>query len=193
MSRGRYISFPAGVSGAKTPGRRAFLRTAGAAAASLLPVAAAYARGVETRSLSFVHTHTGERLSAVYSRSGCYEPTGLEHISHLLRDFRTEEVHAIDPRVLDILFDLQVLMNTDEPYQVISGYRSPRTNQALHNRSTGVAEHSLHMQGQAIDVRVSGFATHKLRELALQMGRGGVGFYPQSDFVHLDCGRVRFW
>jgi uncharacterized protein YcbK (DUF882 family) len=84
-------------------------------------------------------------------------------------------------------------MNRDEPYQVISGYRSPRTNAVLRSRSTGVAEHSLHMQGQAIDVRVSGFSTRRLRGLALQMRRGGVGFYPQSDFVHLDCGRVRFW
>jgi len=165
----------------------------GAAAASLLPVGAACARAAETRSLSFVHTHTGESLSAVYFRSGDYQPAGLERINHLLRDFRTDETRAIDTRVLDILFDLQVRMNRDEPYQVISGYRSPHTNAELRSHSSGVAEHSLHMQGQAIDVRVSGFATRKLRELALQMGRGGVGFYPQSDFVHLDCGRVRYW
>ena len=148
---------------------------------------------METRSLSFVHTHTGESLSAVYFRSGSYQSAGLEQINHVLRDFRTSEVHAIDPSVLDILFDLQVRMNREEPYQVISGYRSPRTNAALRRCSTGVAEHSLHMQGKAIDVRVSGFATRKLHELALQMGRGGVGFYPASDFVHLDCGRVRCW
>jgi uncharacterized protein YcbK (DUF882 family) len=173
--------------------RRDFLRAAGSAAAFLGPVTAACARAAETRSLSFVHTHTGETLSAVYFQSGAYRPGGLDRISRLLRDFRTDEMHIIDPRVLDILFDLQVLMNRDEPYQVISGYRSPRTNAVLRSRSTGVAEHSLHMQGQAIDVRVSGFSTRRLRELALQMGRGGVGFYPQSDFVHLDCGRVRFW
>lgn len=174
-------------------GRRDFLRAAGAVAASLGPVAGACARAAETRSLSFVHTHTGETLSAVYFQSGAYRPGGLQRINHVLRDFRTDETHVIDPRVLDILFDLQVLMNRDEPYQVISGYRSPHTNAVLHSRSTGVAEHSLHMQGQAIDVRVSGFPTRRLRELALQIGRGGVGFYPQSDFVHLDCGRVRFW
>jgi uncharacterized protein YcbK (DUF882 family) len=174
-------------------GRRDFLRVAGSSAAFLGPVTAACSRAAETRSLSFVHTHTGETLSAVYFQSGAYRPGGLDRISRLLRDFRTDEMHIIDPRVLDILFDLQVLMNRDEPYQVISGYRSPRTNAVLRSRSTGVAEHSLHMQGQAIDVRVSGFSTRRLRELALQMGRGGVGFYPQSDFVHLDCGRVRFW
>ena len=174
-------------------GRRTFLRAAAGAAAFLVPVASACARAMETRSLSFVHTHTGESLSAVYFRSGDYQPGGLQQINRLLRDFRTDEVHTIDPGVLDILFDLQVLMNREEPYQVISGYRSPKTNAALRSRSNGVAEHSLHMQGKAIDVRVGGFSTRRLHELALQMGRGGVGFYPASDFVHLDCGRVRFW
>ncbi|HVO46652.1 MAG TPA: DUF882 domain-containing protein [Steroidobacteraceae bacterium] len=173
--------------------RRAFLRAAGAAAASLVPVGAACARAIETRSLSFVHTHTGESLSVAYFEAGTYPPVALERINHLLRDFRSNEIHPIDPGVLDILFDLQVLMNRDEPYQVISAYRSPGTNAAMRRRSAGVAEHSLHMDGKAIDIRVSGFATRKIRDLALQMGRGGVGFYPQSDFVHLDCGRVRFW
>jgi uncharacterized protein YcbK (DUF882 family) len=174
-------------------GRRKFLRAAAGAAAFLIPVASACARAMETRSLSFLHTHTGESLSAVYFRSGEYQSVGLQQINRLLRDFRTDEVHTIDPGVLDILFDLQVLMNREAPYQVISGYRSPKTNEALRRRSNGVAEHSLHMQGKAIDVRVGGFSTRKLRELALRMGRGGVGFYAASDFVHLDCGRVRFW
>jgi uncharacterized protein YcbK (DUF882 family) len=173
--------------------RRSFLRSAGAACALLLPVGAVCARTVATRSLSFVHTHTGEAVSAVYFQSGSYQPSALGRIDRLLRDFRTEEVHPIDPRVLDILFDLQALADRDEPFQVISGYRSPHTNAALRSRSSGVAEHSLHMQGQAIDVRLGGFSTRRLHELATQMGRGGVGFYPQSDFVHLDSGRVRFW
>ncbi len=179
--------------GARSPGRRAFLRAAAGAATVLVPVASACARAMEVRSLSFVHTHTGESLTAVYFRSGTYEPAGLEQVNHLLRDFRTNQIHAIDPGVLDILFDLQVLMNREEPYQVISGYRSPKTNAALRSRSGGVAEHSLHMQGQAIDVRVGGFPTRKLHELAVRMSRGGVGYYAASDFVHLDCGRVRFW
>lgn len=181
------------VSGVERPGRRRFLRAAAGAAAVLVPVASACARTMETRSLSFVHTHTGESLSAVYFRAGDYDLAGLERINHLLRDFRTDETHAIDPGVLDILFELQVRMNRDAPYQVISGYRSPKTNEALRKHSNGVAEHSLHMQGKAIDVRVGGFPTRSLHELALRMGRGGVGFYPASDFVHLDCGRVRFW
>jgi uncharacterized protein YcbK (DUF882 family) len=173
--------------------RRDFLRGASAAALALSPMGAACARAVERRTLSFVHTHTGESLSSVYFQNGTYNTSGLDSINHLLRDFRTNDVHPIDPRVLDILFDLQSAVNTDEPYQVISGYRSPGTNALLRSRSSGVAEHSLHMEGRAIDVRLGGVATRKLHELALQMQRGGVGFYPKSDFVHLDNGAVRFW
>jgi uncharacterized protein YcbK (DUF882 family) len=172
--------------------RRHFLGYASAAALSLAPLASACARA-QSRSLSFVHTHTGESLSATYFSAGAYHPEGLERLNHLLRDFRTGDVYPIDPRVLDILFDLQTLVNRDEPYQVISGYRSPRTNAALRSRSSGVAEYSLHMEGRAIDVRLGGFPTRKLHELARSMRRGGVGFYPTADFVHLDNGRVRIW
>jgi uncharacterized protein YcbK (DUF882 family) len=175
------------------PARRVFLRVASAAAVSLIPLGAAWARTVERRTLSFVHTHTGERLSAVYFRGGQYQSGELERINRLLRDFRTGDVHPIDPEVLDILADLRVLADRDEPYEVISGYRSPKTNAALRSHSSGVAEHSLHIQGRAIDVRLPGVATRRLRELAAAMRRGGVGFYLRSDFVHLDNGRVRYW
>jgi len=174
------------------PGRRRFLKGA-AAALALSPLGAAWARTPAQRSLSFVHTHTGERLSTVYFQDGQYHAGELERINHLLRDFRSGDVHTIDTGVLDILADLRVLADHDEPYEVISGYRSPQTNAALRRHSSGVAEHSLHLQGRAIDVRLAGFPTAKLRELALGMGHGGVGFYPQSDFVHLDNGRVRYW
>jgi uncharacterized protein YcbK (DUF882 family) len=173
-------------------GRRRFLQSAGAAL-MLLPLGAAWARMPERRLLSFVHTHTGERLSTVYFEDGQYRLGELERINQLLRDFRTGDVHAIDTGVLDILADLRVLADRDEPYEVISGYRSPQTNAALRRHSHGVAEHSLHLQGRAIDVRLPGFATQRLRGLALEMSRGGVGFYPQLDFVHLDSGRVRCW
>jgi len=174
--------------------RRRFLRHASAATIALLPLgAAAWARTPQRRALSFVHTHTGERLSAVYFRDGEYQGAELARINELLRDFRTGDVHPIEPGVLDILADLQTLARHDEPYEVISGYRSPATNAALHRHSSGVAEHSLHMQGRAIDVRLPGFPTHNLQQLALGMQRGGVGFYPGPDFVHLDNGRVRFW
>lgn len=174
--------------------RRRFLRGAGAAgAALLLPLGIAWARVPERRTLAFVHTHTGEELSSVYFEAGQYRSSELERINHLLRDFRTGDVHPIDTGVLDILADLRVLADRDEPYEVISGYRSPLTNAALRRHSSGVAEHSLHLQGRAVDVRLPGFATSKLRELALGMARGGVGFYAQSDFVHLDNGRLRYW
>jgi uncharacterized protein YcbK (DUF882 family) len=174
-------------------GRRAFLRRAGAAAVTLLPLGAAWASAPRQRSLSFVHTHTGERLSTVYFEDGAYRPAELGRIDRVLRDFRTGDVHPIDPGVLDILADLRVLTDRDEPYEIISGYRSPQTNAALRRCSSAVAEHSLHIQGRAIDVRLPGFATSKLRDLALGMSRGGVGFYARSDFVHLDNGRVRCW
>jgi uncharacterized protein YcbK (DUF882 family) len=174
------------------PGRRRFLQQAGAAL-MLLPLGAVWARKPPRRSLSFVHTHTGERLSTVYFEDGEYRIGELARINQLLRDFRTGDVRTIDTGVLDILADLRELADRDEPYEVISGYRSPQTNAALRQHSRGVAEHSLHLQGRAIDVRLPGVATHKLRELALGMGRGGVGFYPQLDFVHLDNGRVRYW
>ena len=174
--------------------RRRFLRHASAAAAGLLlPIGAAWAGSSERRSLSFVHTHTGERLSAVYFESGQYVASELDRINWLLRDFRTAGVHPIDPAVLDILAELHTLTDHNGAYEVISGYRSPKTNAELHHRSSAVAEHSLHMEGRAIDVRLPGFPTDRLHELALGMNRGGVGFYPSSDFVHLDNGRVRRW
>jgi uncharacterized protein YcbK (DUF882 family) len=175
--------------------RRRFLRHASTAAAGLLlPIGAAWANSSsERRSLSFVHTHTGERLSAVYFESGQYVASELDRINWLLRDFRTADVHPIDPAVLDILAELHTLTDHNAAYEVISGYRSPKTNAELHHRSSAVAEHSLHMEGRAIDVRLPGFPTDRLHELALGMNRGGVGFYPSSDFVHLDNGRVRHW
>ena len=122
------------------PGRRRFLQGAGAALV-VLPLGAAWARTPARRSLSFVHTHTGERLSSVYFQDGEYRVGELERINQLLRDFRTGDVHSIDTGVLDILADLRVLADHDEPYEVISGYRSPLTNAALRRHSNGVAEH----------------------------------------------------
>jgi uncharacterized protein YcbK (DUF882 family) len=175
--------------------RRCFLYQAGAAAAgALLPMGTVWARSPERRCLSLVHTHTGERLSTVYFAGNHYVASELSRINWLLRDFRTGDVHPIDPAVLDILADLRTLADRDdEPYEVISGYRSPKTNAELHRRSSGVAEHSLHLEGRAIDVRLPGFPTDRLHELALGMKRGGVGFYPGSDFIHLDNGRICHW
>ena len=177
----------------KTLNRRALLRGAVGGALALVPVGQTLAGMAANRSLSFVHTHTGETLTTEYFCDGCYQPQAMTQINRLLRDFRTGQEHVIDPRVLDILFDLQALTDREATFEVISGYRSPQTNALLHSRSHQVAEHSLHMDGEAIDIRVDGFATAKLHQLALSMARGGVGYYPTSDFVHVDCGRVRQW
>jgi uncharacterized protein YcbK (DUF882 family) len=147
----------------------------------------------DSRSLSFVHTHTGETLSTTYFQDGKYLAVSLERVNHLLRDFRTNEVHPIDPTLLDILFDLQGAAHHDGPFEVISAYRSAQTNAELRRRSSAVAEHSMHMEGRAIDVRLRGFPTAKLRDLAVTLHRGGVGFYRASDFVHVDTGSMRLW
>jgi uncharacterized protein YcbK (DUF882 family) len=152
-----------------------------------------YAAVTYRRSLSFVHTHTGETLETTYFQDGKYLAPSLARVNHLLRDFRTDEVHSIDPALLDILFDLQGKAQHDGPFEVISGYRSPQTNAALRYRSSAVAEHSMHMEGRAIDIRLRGFPTLKLRDLAIALHRGGVGFYAASDFVHVDTGRLRIW
>jgi uncharacterized protein YcbK (DUF882 family) len=172
--------------------RRDFLKCAGAALVAAAPVAA-WARVPQCRSLSFVHTHTGESLSCVYYQDGVYDPATLTRVNHFLRDFRTGEVHTIDPGVLDILFAVRSRADRDDAFHVISGYRSPATNAYLRRHSSGVARHSLHMEGRAIDVRLPGFPTRKLRDIGHALARGGVGYYSASDFVHLDTGRVRFW
>jgi uncharacterized protein YcbK (DUF882 family) len=147
----------------------------------------------ESRKLAFVNTHTGENLAVAYFQAGSYDPAALERVAHVLRDHRTGDVHPIDPGLLDQLHDLQVLADRDDAFQVISGYRSPQTNGMLRSRSSGVATRSLHMDGRAIDIRLTGFPTKKLRDLALSLKRGGVGYYAASDFVHVDTGRVRYW
>jgi uncharacterized protein YcbK (DUF882 family) len=147
----------------------------------------------DKRSLALVHTHTGETLSTTYFDNGGYLGPSLDLVNHFLRDFRTNEVHSIDPGLLDILFDLRAKTRHDGPFEVISAYRSPQTNAALRRRSNAVAEHSMHMEGRAIDIRLRGFPTMRLRDLAINLHRGGVGFYGASDFVHVDTGRVRTW
>ncbi len=179
--------------------RRAFLGLgAAAAAAALMPsrLEASTAAKLPERSLSFFHTHTGERLKVAYCCGGQYQPDRLQEVNHLLRDFRVNEIRAIEPKLLDLLYELGGTLGTDQPFHVISGYRSPRTNSMLRDRGgvrTGVASHSLHMVGQAIDIRVPGVRLDRLREAARSLKIGGVGFYPDLDFVHVDVGRVRTW
>ncbi len=152
-----------------------------------------FARSLATRELRFAHTHTGERLTVEYFNGGTYLQDALATINHFLRDFRTSEVHPIDPDLLDLLNGLTTLTESGQPFQVISGYRSPATNDMLRHRSEGVAAGSLHMNGQAIDIRLADVPLAKLRNAALAIRRGGVGYYAASDFVHVDTGRVRTW
>ncbi|HEX5611025.1 MAG TPA: DUF882 domain-containing protein [Burkholderiales bacterium] len=164
---------------------------------ALAPLAGALAKpgavlASEERVLAFQHTHTGESLEIVYFQGGAYLSAALARINRLLRDFRTGEMHPIDPALLDTLHALCSACGRSG-FEIISGYRSPNTNAMLRSRSGGVASHSLHLEGRAIDVRLPGVGTDRLRDAAIALGRGGVGYYPGSDFVHLDTGRPRSW
>ena len=145
------------------------------------------------RKLSLYNLHTSEKCTVVYKDCGQCVPDALAEVNHVLRDWRNDEVHPIDTRLLDLLADLHVQLGTNDPFNVISGYRSPQTNAMLHERSAGVASKSLHMQGMAIDIRLPDVQLRRVRDTALAMGRGGVGYYESSNFVHVDVGRVRRW
>ena len=145
------------------------------------------------RSLSFLNLHTGEAIKATYWEAGSYVTGALSAVNRVLRDFRTGDIHPIDTRLLDTLAALGARIGASAPFQVISAYRSPASNAALSARSGEVAKHSLHMEGMAMDIRMPGVDLAHLHEAALSMGRGGVGYYPTSNFVHVDVGRVRSW
>jgi uncharacterized protein YcbK (DUF882 family) len=153
----------------------------------------AAAAALPAHRLSFFHIHTAERLTITYREHGELVPEALAKINHYLRDFRTEQSHDIDVTLLDTLHELFTAFDSRGNFEVISGYRSPHTNAALRNVSTGVAENSLHIHGRAIDVRLTSAKTSALRDAALALERGGVGYYAQSNFVHIDTGAVRRW
>ena len=145
------------------------------------------------RRLSFYHTHTFETLDILYFKDGGYVTSALDELNHFLRDFRTGDAVTMDPAVFDILHDIQQVSGSTGTFQVISAYRSPATNEMLRGSSSGVAKNSQHLLGKAIDVRLTDLATAELRDVALSLGHGGVGYYHESDFVHVDTGRVRQW
>lgn len=175
-------------------GRRQFLGVAGAALLTGIAFPADAARRLlRPRALAFHNLHTGEKLDTVYWADGRYLPEAMRHIDWLLRDFRTDEIHPIDPRLLDLLAEMHGRLQTRAPFHVISGYRSPQTNAMLASISDGVAQNSLHLEGKAIDIRVPGQRLRHVRAAAVSLRRGGVGYYPQSDFVHVDTGSVRYW
>jgi uncharacterized protein YcbK (DUF882 family) len=174
------------------------------AAAAIVPIGAdAALRAVEpvsfivqpaaVRALSFYNLHTGESLKKVYYENGRYVPGALLEVNYFFRDFRANEVKAIDPQLLDLLNRIHCALNTSQPFNLISGYRSPATNAWLASQSEGVAHHSLHVYGMASDINVQGRSLVLLQAVALAMRGGGVGYYPRSDFVHVDTGRVRRW
>jgi len=176
--------------------RRFFLKhSAGLAAASVLPVARnASANIASARELSMVHTHTHEQIETVYAVADAYVPDALTSLNRFLRDHYTGDIGRIDPRLFDLLHQIRLLASGTRPFEVISGYRCAATNQTLRTtRGGGVARASLHMEGRAIDVRLPGVALADLRDAALSLQAGGVGYYPDQQFVHIDTGRVRRW
>ena len=178
------------------PGRRAILGfgLVGAAALTFLPRAVmASSTGADGRTLGFFNTHTNEILKATYWRDGAYDKGAIKDINQILRDHRSGEVYAMDLPLLDLLVDLHRRAESKKPFEIISGYRSPQSNATLASASGGGAKKSLHMQGKAIDIRLRDVKLGNLRETALAMKLGGVGYYPKSDFVHVDTGRVRQW
>ncbi len=172
--------------------RRYFLG-AGLAVASA-PVWARRSADANVRTLSLHHLHTDERINVAYRIGDHYQRSALKRLNHFLRDFRTGDEIAIDPQLFDLLHDVKRrLGHEDGTFEIVSGYRSPRTNNMLRRASSGVARQSLHMTGQAIDVRLAEMPTRNIRDAAVTLSRGGVGYYSRSDFVHLDTGRARSW
>ena len=180
------------------PDRRRLLKF-GLAASTALFVPSAFARSsadtftAAERKLSLLNLHTGESLEATYWAEGQYQNDELTAINRILRDHRTGDIHQIDNNLLDLLNTLHHKLDAKQPFQIISGYRSPKTNAVLNKKSNGVAKKSLHMQGKAIDIRLPGRTLPELQKAAIACQAGGVGFYAKSNFIHIDTGRVRRW
>ena len=159
----------------------------------ILPEAVNSASTIDERRLSFYHTHTRETLDITYTLNGQYVDSALGKINEFLSDFRTGDIEVVDPELLDLIHDVRESLNSSGTFEVISAYRSPETNEMLRARSGGVARKSQHVLARAIDVRLRGVESARLRDAAIELKRGGVGYYAKSDFVHMDTGRVRRW
>ncbi len=177
--------------------RRHFLKIAGmASAVSFFPgMAEAVTTLPHEKALSFYNTHTGETLRTTFWAEGVYVPEGISEINHILRDHRSGTVAEMDVELFDLLYSIRTRLDSREPFQIISGYRSPASNAKLRggSASSGVAKKSLHMEGKAIDINLPGRNLADVRKVAMSLGQGGVGYYPKSNFVHVDVGRVRYW
>ncbi|HLI20201.1 MAG TPA: DUF882 domain-containing protein [Stellaceae bacterium] len=187
------------MNGGKRHARRDLLALAAAAAAGVIAAplfprpAIALTRAPYKRTLAFRNLRTGDQLSLVYWADGRYLPEAIELIAHVMRDGRTGETHPIDRRLIDLMARLRATLRSSEPLQIVCGYRSPATNALLRETSEGVAANSLHMAGAAVDLRVKGRGLAAVRRAALSLKSGGVGYYPRSNFVHIDVGPVRRW
>lgn len=176
--------------------RRSFLKAGVALAFTGLSArqAFAYAPSMKpVRELDLYNLHTGESLKTAFWADGDYLPQGLAEINHILRDYRNNQISPIAPPLLDLLHELRGTLRTKKPFQIISGYRSPATNAMLRSHSRGVAKHSQHLLGKAVDLRVEGIGLNDVRRAAISLRGGGVGYYPKSNFVHVDVDRVRTW
>jgi uncharacterized protein YcbK (DUF882 family) len=178
--------------------RRWFLKTGSMAAIScflpnLLLASPRSDRLLQKKSLALYNAHTNEHLNAVFWSDGRYVNNALEEINYFLRDYRTGAIKPINKQLLNLISTISAIIGKEHWFNVISGYRSPETNKLLRKKSKGVAKNSYHMFGKAIDIRVPGFSLSKLREIAVYLKSGGVGYYPKSDFIHIDSGPVRCW
>ena len=166
---------------------------AGLALLILLALAVCAAANSGERTLSFYNTHTHERLTVIYKNGNRYNPEALKKISYILRDHRSGDIYSMDPKLMDFVYDLLTKVKNHGEVHIISGYRSPKTNAKLRQKSKGVARGSMHMKGKALDFRLPGTDTAVLKDTARAMKRGGVGYYRKSDFIQIDTGRVRNW
>lgn len=178
-------------------GRRRFLKIgAQAALCSVFPVSAIASIDrllAPKRNLFLLNTHTGQKLDVCYYAHGRYHPEALKKINYILRDYRTEEIKPIHKGLLNLLHSISMTLDRPTRIHVVSGYRSPETNAELRKRSKNVVKNSLHMRGEAVDIRIPDYRTRKLRNFYMKLNAGGVGYYPKSDFVHVDIGPVRHW
>jgi len=175
--------------------RREFIKLAGSglAVAACTPSIALASYPDQPRSLALTNLHTREALETCYFDGSNYVDKELGRLNHICRDFRRNEVHAMDKRLFDHISDIQKGLGVEAEVQIISGYRSPATNEALRGKSSGVAKKSYHMLGQAIDFRLDGVNLKQVRDIARELKFGGVGYYPGSNFIHIDTGPVRYW
>jgi len=177
--------------------RRCFLKIgAQAALCTVFPVSTVASIGrllTPKRNLLLFNTHTGQKLDVCYFARGQYQLEALEKINYIFRDYRTGEIKPIRKELLNLLHSISKKLDRPTPFHIISGYRSPETNAKLRKKSKYVVKNSLHIQGEAVDIRVPGFDTRWLRKVCMKLKAGGVGYYRKSDFVHVDVGPVRHW